>query len=139
MDDCLSVCNLLKAAASCCERELNDSLSELEVSHCQAMILIKIVDAPASMSALSKEMCCHKSNITQVVSGLESKGLIERETKEDDRRVILLKLTAKGRGLAVSMKKVVCTRATECMDVFSPDEKKTFAELLKKYIEKHRA
>jgi DNA-binding MarR family transcriptional regulator len=139
MDDCLSVCNLLKAAASCCERELNDSLAELEVSHCQAMILIKIVDAPASMSALSKEMCCHKSNITQVVAGLESKGLIERETKEDDRRVILLKLTAKGKTMAVNMKKIVCGRATECMNVFTPDEKKTFAELLKKYIEKHRA
>lgn len=138
MNDCLSVCNLLKAAASCCERELNESLSTHDVSHCQATILLKLNTEPVSMSVLSKEMCCHKSNVTQVVAGLEKKGLVERTETPTDKRVIHLKLTSKGRNIAGTMKGVLCTRADECMGVFSTAEKKIFTELLQKYVEKHR-
>jgi|GEM_PF-3364220 len=138
MDDCLSVCNLLKAAAACCERQLNDSLSDLEISHCQATIMLKLLAGPVSMSALSKEMCCHKSNITQIVGGLVKKGCIERASLENDKRVTQLTLTTKGRSAARGLKGVLCGRATDCMGVFSASEKKTFATLLKKYIEKHR-
>ncbi len=138
MDDCLSVCNLLKAAAACCERQLNDALSDLEISHCQATILLKLIEGPVSMSALSKEMCCHKSNITQIVGGLEKKGFIERASLENDKRVTQLTLTTKGKNAALGLKGVLCGRATDCMGIFSTSEKKTFALLLKKYIEKHR-
>lgn len=138
MDDCLSVCNILKAAAACCERQLNDSLSDLDISHCQATIMLKLLSGPVSMSALSKEMCCHKSNITQIVGGLEKKGFVSRASVENDRRISQLTLTAKGKNAAAGLKGVLCHRATDCMSIFSASEKKTFAALLKKYIEKHR-
>ncbi len=138
MNDCLSVCNLLKAAAACCERHLNDALSNLEISHCQATIMLKLTDGPVSMSGLSKEMCCHKSNITQVVGGLEKKDFIERASLQNDRRVSQLTLTPKGKKAAAGLKGVLCGRATDCMGIFSVSEKKAFAELLQKYIEKNR-
>ncbi len=138
MDDCLSVCNLLKAAAACCERQLNDALSDLSISHCQATIMLKLLDGTVSMSALSKELCCHKSNITQIVGGLEKKLFIERSLLENDRRVSQLKLTTKGRNAALGLKNILCGSATDCMGIFSASEKATFASLLKKYIEKHR-
>lgn len=138
MNDCLSVCNLLKAAASCCERELNDALSALDVSHCQATILIRVGETSSSMSSLSKAMCCHKSNVTQVVGGLLKKGLIQRAARKTDKRVSELKLTPKGKGVAAKLKGVLCGRACDCMSIFSPGEKKAFAELLSKYIERHR-
>lgn len=139
MDDCLSVCNLLKAAAACCERQLNDALSDMDISHCQATILLQVTEKPVSMSELSKAMCCHKSNITQVVGGLTKKKLIERSSPKDDRRVSHLKLTAQGRAACAKLEVVLCGSATECMSVFSAKEKQTFAELLKKYIDHHRA
>lgn len=139
MDDCLAVCNQLKAAASCCERELNDSLSELDVSHCQATILQKVSESPVSMSDLSKAMCCHKSNVTQVVGGLLKKGLLQRNFSKTDRRVSELKLTPKGKAVALKLHQMLHNRACSCMSVFSVTEKKEFATLLKKYIEKHRA
>lgn len=139
MDDCLSVCNHLKAAASCCERVLNDALSSLDVSHCQATILMRVADEPASMSELSKFMCCHKSNVTQVVGGLLKKGLIQRAALKTDKRVSELKLTPKGKQVATKLQTILCGRACDCMSVFTPAEKKAFAELLKKYIERHRA
>lgn len=138
MNDSLAVCNLLKAAAACCERQLNDSLSDLDISHCQATIMLKLLSGPVSMSALSKEMCCHKSNITQVVGGLEKKSLIERASLENDRRVSQIKLTAKGQSAAANLKGILGSRATDCMGIFTAQEKKTLAMLLSLYIEKHR-
>ncbi len=138
MDHCLSVCNLLKAAAACCERQLNDSLSDLGISHCQATIMLKLSEGPISMSGLSKEMCCHKSNITQIVGGLEKKGFVVRALLENDRRVSQLRLTTKGKSAADGLKGILCSRAADCMCIFSTAEKKTLATLLSKYIERHR-
>lgn len=139
MDDCLSVCNHLKAAASCCERELNDALSDLDVSHCQATILQKVSEAPVSMSDLSRAMCCHKSNVTQVVGGLLKKGLLQRSSLKTDRRVSELRLTSKGKAVATRLEQILRDRACSCMSVFTASEKKEFSALLKKYIERHRA
>ncbi len=138
MDDSLCLCNTLKAASACCERELNDALSALDINHCQAAILLKIADGKISMSAMSREMCCHKSNITQVVSGLEKKELIIRSLQENDRRVSSLVLTKKGVEAGAQLKILLSVRAKDCMNVFSASEKKTLEVLLKKYIEKYR-
>ncbi|MSR67656.1 MarR family transcriptional regulator [Candidatus Peribacteria bacterium] len=138
MDDSLCLCSSLKAAAACCERELNDALSEFDISHCQAMILQKIAEGKISMSTMSKEMCCHKSNVTQVVSGLEKKELITRSLQENDRRVSSLVLTRKGAVAHAELKGLLGVRAKECMNVFTPVERRTLSELLKKYVEKHR-
>lgn len=138
MNDCLAICHLLKAASSCCERLLNESLSELGVSHCQGMILLKLTDESVSMSALSKEMCCHKSNITQVVSGLEKKGYIARAETSGDKRVRHLKLTAKGKDACEKLNVILTKRACSCMGIFSPVQRKAFAALLKKYVDHHR-
>jgi len=139
MNDCLSVCNHLKAAASCCERDLNCALSELDVSHCQATILQQVSEAPVSMSDISKAMCCHKSNVTQVVGGLTKKGFIVRTFLKTDRRVSELKLTPHGKTVVSRLHQILHDRACSCMSVFSASERKEFAVLLKKYIEKHRA
>jgi DNA-binding MarR family transcriptional regulator len=138
MNDCLTVCNQLKAAASCSERVLNDALSELGVSHCQATVLQKVATGPLPMSDVSKAMCCHKSNVTQVVGGLLKKGLLERTARVSDRRVFELRLTNKGKTVVQNLSKILRDRACSCMSVFTAVEKKTFASLLEKYICTHR-
>jgi DNA-binding MarR family transcriptional regulator len=138
MDDSLCLCNTLKAAAACCERELNDALTAFDISHCQAMILLKIGEGKVSMSDMSREMCCHKSNITQVVAGLEKKDLMSRSLRETDRRVSELVLTAKGVDVHAQLKGLLNVRAKNCMSVFTADEKRMLGILLSKYVEKHR-
>ncbi len=139
MDDSLCLCNLLKAAAACCERELNDALCEFDISHCQAMILMKIGEGKISMSDMSREMCCHKSNITQVVAGLEEKGFVTRSLLESDRRITELVLTTKGSSTSVRLRELLVRRASDCMSIFTKEEKRTLGELLKKYVGKHRS
>lgn len=140
MDESLQLCECLKASAAACERELNEVLSGLGISHCQASILVKIKHAGTlTMSAVSKELCCHKSNVTQVVDGLASKGLLERGTSKDDGRVCVLTLTAKGKTVSAKAQTLLVQRAQECVALFTPKERETLLALLKRSIEKHRA
>ena len=134
MDHCLCVCELLKAAASVSERKLNEALSTLDVSHCQAQILLKISEDAVSMSALSKVLCCHKSNVTQVVDGLVEKGLVVRSMSQKDRRACVLTLTTKGKKAMQGIDHALKNQATQCMKVFTPEEKQMLAGLLRKYI-----
>lgn len=134
MDHCLCVCELLKAASSVSERKLNEALTDQSVSHCQAQILLKISEDAVSMSALSKVLCCHKSNITQVVDGLVEKGLVVRSMSPKDRRACVLALTAKGKKAMQGIDHALKNQATQCMKIFTPEEKQILAELLRKYI-----
>jgi DNA-binding MarR family transcriptional regulator len=49
------------------------------------------------LNRLSERLCCASSNVTGIVDRLERDGLVKRERSQEDRRVILLDLTDKGR------------------------------------------
>ena len=51
------------------------------------------------LSRLSERLCCACSNVTGIVDRLERDGLVKRERSLEDRRVIQLALTEKGRKL----------------------------------------
>ena len=53
-----------------------------------------------SSGDLAEKMCAAKSRITRIIDGLVRKGLVSRMENKNDRRVILLKLTKKGRKIA---------------------------------------
>ncbi len=136
MDQCLCLCELMKASAAACERELNDALGDTGISHCQASILVKILNGgPLTMSAVSKELCCHKSNVTQVVDGLTTKGLIERVADKEDRRVHMLTLTRKGKLLGAKAQTLLGKRARACVGCLSPVERTQLTKLLEKSLE----
>lgn len=54
---------------------------------------------PIPMSALATALHCDNSNVTGLVDGLESQGLVERRPAEHDRRVRMLVVTERGAGV----------------------------------------
>jgi DNA-binding MarR family transcriptional regulator len=48
------------------------------------------------MVALARSLHCHDSNVTGLVDRLEQRGLIERQSNPQDRRVKLIALTKAG-------------------------------------------
>jgi DNA-binding MarR family transcriptional regulator len=56
-------------------------------------------DRPVAMSTLADALVCDNSNVTGIVDKLESRGLIERQGAENDRRIKMLAVTPKGRQL----------------------------------------
>lgn len=53
-------------------------------------------DNPVPMSTLASALHCDNSNVTGLVDGLESQGLVERRPGEHDRRVRMLVVTERG-------------------------------------------
>ena len=56
-------------------------------------------DRPVAMSVLADTLICDASNVTGIVDKLESRGLIVRQSAENDRRIKMLAVTPKGREL----------------------------------------
>jgi DNA-binding MarR family transcriptional regulator len=57
-------------------------------------------DRNLSLSELSKRMYLHPSTITGVIDRLEKRGYVSRDRDREDRRVIKVQLTPKGKRLA---------------------------------------
>jgi DNA-binding MarR family transcriptional regulator len=66
----------------------------------QAMLLDRLEDGvPSPMSDLARQLHCDKSNLTGLVDGLERRGLVQRTTPPNDRRVRALVTTEQGRAV----------------------------------------
>jgi DNA-binding MarR family transcriptional regulator len=70
---------------------------------------LKALDRPRTMSELATELHCDNSNVTGIVDGLETRGLVTREPAERDRRVKLIALTAEGRRFRGRLMRAVAT------------------------------
>ncbi len=79
-------------------------------------------------------MCCDASNVTGLVDRLESKGLVRRVASEDDRRVKVIELTAKGARLrAAFMERMAAP--PEGLDRLSAREQQTLVRILARLLE----
>ena len=79
-------------------QRFSERAAQLELSFPQAMALRELGD-PLPMRDLAERLCCDASNVTGIVDRLEARGLVERRTAPDDRRVKHLVLTDDGRAL----------------------------------------
>jgi DNA-binding MarR family transcriptional regulator len=77
-----------------------DICAELDLTPMQGHALRSIEpDRPLAMSVLADALICDASNVTGIVDKLESRGLIIRQSAENDRRIKMLAVTPKGREL----------------------------------------
>jgi MarR family transcriptional regulator, organic hydroperoxide resistance regulator len=60
------------------------------------------------LNRLGERLCCACSNVTGIVDRLERDGVVKRERSQEDRRVILLDLTDKGREMWKSVPRGGC-------------------------------
>jgi DNA-binding MarR family transcriptional regulator len=71
----------------------------LNTSHLSCLLVLDKT-GPISLSQLSKNVSLSPSMITSIVDQLEGNGLVVRNRKSTDRRVILIELTEKGSMIA---------------------------------------
>ncbi len=78
--------------------QVQEAAAAEDLTPMQAMLLDRLQDDLAvPMSDLARQLHCDKSNLTGIVDALERRGLVERTTPQDDRRVRALVTTAQGR------------------------------------------
>ena len=66
------------------------------------LTVVKILETldPLSLSSLSDRIKARNSTVTGIIDRMERDGLVRRERSEADRRIVLIRLTRKGRKLA---------------------------------------
>jgi DNA-binding MarR family transcriptional regulator len=81
--------------------------------------------------ALASRLVSHAPDITRLLDKLERRGLIERERLADNRRVVLVGITADGIALLKELDEPVRKCNLKQLGHLSPDQLTNLAELLK--------
>jgi DNA-binding MarR family transcriptional regulator len=78
--------------------EVDQELSALEISSAQFIVIaaLALSESAKSASDLCKGISYDAGAMTRMIDRLESKGLIQRSRRADDRRVVYLELTEEG-------------------------------------------
>lgn len=92
------VCYALKSTMKKVERNIIKGLDEFGVNMAQSFILFCLLENDGStLSEIGSRAQIENSSLTTMVDKLERDGLVERRLCSQDRRVIRLHLTEKGR------------------------------------------
>jgi len=106
--------------------------SDFGLSVLQIRALWRLED-PLATGELAERLGLDRSNITGVVDGLESLGLVTRKSQPEDRRVKLLTLTEAGRKVRSHLDQRLFATLT-LFDCLSDDEQQTLEALLTKIL-----
>ena len=69
------------------------------------LTVIKVLEqiGDMSLSSLSARIKTQNSTVTGIIDRMEREGLVKRERSEEDRRIVYIRLSPKGRKLAASI------------------------------------
>ena len=125
---------LLRAAYEL-ETELTDMLREFDVTRPQFNVL-RILRGAGERGLPSGDigarMVTHDSDITRLIDRMESRGLVTRERSAEDRRVVTVVLSAKGRSLVDSLDEPVRELHARQFAQLSKADVKTLVAMLEK-------
>jgi DNA-binding MarR family transcriptional regulator len=85
-----------------------------------------------SLTELSANMQTRNSTVTGIIDRMEAADLVRRARSEDDRRVVKIRLTAKGRALARSVPIEPMSLFRQALETLSPQEARGLLRLLSK-------
>ena len=83
-----------------------------------------------AQNEISRELSVSRTNITNLIDGLERDGLVERVPNPADRRVSYARLTDDGRKACLEVLPEMTRFMTDHLDGFTPDETRQFKEYL---------
>lgn len=97
---------------------VDDSILDLPLRQLKVCLTLYAQSGP--MSEISREIGVSLSAMTQIADRLERTGLIERVSAGADRRMRILKLTAKGERLMRSHETAQLKRMADCLERLTP-------------------
>lgn len=83
-----------------------------------------------AQNEISRELNVSRTNITNLIDGLERDGLVERVPNPSDRRVSYAQLTDRGRALCVKLMPTMAQLMEDATRDFTPDERAQFKAFL---------
>jgi len=105
------------------------------ISFTQWTVLMSLTQrAHASPTELSTHMGHDMGALTRLVDELQRAGLVRRERSEHDRRAVEIAITAEGRRVANTGKRVVVDLLNQLVEPYSREEVDTLITLLQKIL-----
>ncbi len=122
---------LVVRTARSMKRALDSRLAPIGVTAAQHVIISTLAHEDGlSLSEVGKRAYLDKPAITGLADRLEKDGLVKRRRSTDDRRVIKLHLTSKGRNLLTEMNLIATSVDQELVSVLSDSELKELRRLV---------
>ncbi|WP_454197765.1 MarR family winged helix-turn-helix transcriptional regulator [Nocardia sp. Marseille-Q1738] len=109
-----------------------DAAREHAMSMAHACVLGR-VGTPRGMGELAEELGCDASNITQIVTRLEGRSLVQRQTNPEDRRFRQIQRTAEGDAVNAAFEESFDFPRRAGANL-TPDEQHQLTELLRKAL-----
>jgi len=94
---------------------------------------------PMSLSDIAQKILTTGGNLTMVVGNLEKQSLAHRQKSPEDRRVLIVTLTAKGKSLIRRLFPLHAAAITEYMAALSPAEEEQLGSLCRKLGKQERS
>jgi DNA-binding MarR family transcriptional regulator len=130
-----SVGYLLARARSKLAKSLDIALDNHGITHAQGSILLMLGSGRYETAAdLARELYIDSASMTRMIDRLEKRGLLFRVRRDDDRRVVSLRLTQVGQGLANRLPDLYVSVRNRNFAEFTGEELKTLSSLLRKFL-----
>lgn len=112
-----------------------DELVGPDITPTQFAILRMVHELPGiDQVSLAREIGLDLSTTALTAARLQSRGMLDRQVSELDRRLLRLTLTAEGEALLASTVSGVHRMRERLLSSLPPDEREHFMELLKKFV-----
>ena len=119
-------------AAESVTYQVNRKLSDLNLTLSQFGVLEAIYHlGPMHQNKLADKILKSTGNMTMVIDNLQKRGLVSRDRDANDRRCILVSLTAEGRTLIADYFPTHVSLVVQAFETLSESERKTLGVLLK--------
>ena len=117
--------------------EADAELAALEISSAQFIVIaaLALADSAKSASDLCKGISYDAGAMTRMIDRLESKGLIRRNRRPDDRRVVYVELTDEGSRAYPRMREVSMGVVNRFLRGFSQTEARQLESFLSRMLE----
>lgn len=130
-----SVGFLLNKARNLITSEMDTALEDLDITGPHMGVILAMQRGLASTPfELSKVLSIDTGLMTRMLDKLETKGLLERSRSVDDRRVVNLVLTRRGREIAAEIPKIAPDVLNARLKKFTKAEFEELCRLLGKFI-----
>ena len=117
----------------CCDRTL---VAAVELTAAQAYSLLVLDErGPSTMTELSSEMRLHGTTMTRMVDGLVEKDLAERQADAEDRRVVRVHLTDRGREAVEEIQRAKTSFLAAAFSDLSDEERDAILKALRRFTD----
>jgi DNA-binding MarR family transcriptional regulator len=130
-----SIGYLLKRLGNLLTTTFDRELARYDMTHAQFGIFFKLLHGHARTAAdLARELMTDTGAMTRMLDRLEEKGFVQRTRSCEDRRVIEVALTPKGKQMADEMTQVAVNGLNHFLRGFNEAEVAQFKDLLRRMI-----